>query len=676
MPVRWLTYLASAVLLCLLSPSVGLGEGTEGNTETQPSPTRVLDPRVGEAGDEPQEDPQSEPGIRALLEGGAAIELSEVYRGQRGYGLSVFAGEVPERFEVEVLGVLDHSTPELSYILARLSGQGLEQSGVAAGMSGSPVYLEERLAGAVAFSYQFGLDAIAGITPIGAMRRLSELPVVSPLAGSVPAASAATVPGSVPSGGASAMPVAEELRPTFEQLVSAELPESLLALHLELLEPRRASRVLGEAAMTPAWTWTAGGFGDQATNLLRGAVGTLRPRVMAGAGGGNDHETVRSDALATLGGGSAVAAVMVDGDLHLAAHGTVTERRGDEVLAFGHPMFGLGPVAVPLAVSEVVTVIANVANSFKVSNTGPILGIFDQDREAGVRGHLGPEPEMTPLSVVLRSSDGQERRYAMRVAEIQMMRPLLMTVATLGALDAGSYSGGYQGIDLEMRFAFAGDDGPEDLVIAQTFDGDSAGSDAALYLLGVAAFLDFNPWQRIRYESVEVEMTQVDRPRSATLVAAHPSRRRLAPGETLEVTLELDPYRGERERRSFEVRIPDEAPAGRYYLFVGDGSSLDAVRLAIEKTAPETFDQALDSVRSLHSRGELLVYGVVARPGLAVAGEAMPALPGSLRSIYGASRQTDLEALRLDIIHRERHPLTTPIEGGLRLDLDIEIPKS
>ncbi len=122
-------------------------------------------------------------GAQAGEQPGAAAETfpaEEVSRGQKGYGLSVFAGTEPERFEVEVLGVLHHSTPELSYILARLSGQDLERSGVAAGMSGSPVYIDGRLAGAVAFSYLFGLDAIAGITPIGAMRRLSELPAAMP----------------------------------------------------------------------------------------------------------------------------------------------------------------------------------------------------------------------------------------------------------------------------------------------------------------------------------------------------------------------------------------------------------------------------------------------------------------------------------------------------------------
>ena len=586
------------------------------------------------------------------------VPVEEIERGQRGYGLSVFAGHEPERFEFEVLGVLHHSTPELSYIMARLSGQDLERSGVAGGMSGSPVYLDDRLVGAVAFSYLFGLDAIAGITPIQAMRRLSELPAASPIPG---------LP--VSSGG-----LGSDLRswaPSFEQLARGERIEGLLDRHLTQLTGGGGGTPSG---MGPAWTWTAAGFGDPVRSLLEGHVGTLRP-VLAGLGAG----AVAGAALGSstqgalaqdLVGGSAVSAVLVDGDLHLAAHGTVTERQGDEILAFGHPMFGLGPIQVPLATSEVVTVIASTANSFKVSNAGTVIGIFDQDREAGVRGRLGVEPPQTPLEIRLKGA--AERTYLMRVAEIQAMRPLLMTVATLGALDAGSRLGGYQGIDMEARFALAGHD---DVWIRQSFDGDSAGTDAALHLLSLAAFLEFNSWQALDYEAVEVELHQVEHPRSASLVAGHPERLVVAPGERVGVHLELDPYRGERRRERVEVEIPSDAPEGRYYVFLGGGTSLDAVRLAVEKTSPESFDQALDALRGLHSRRDLVTYGVVARPGMVLQGQALPALPGSVRSLVTASRKTDLVPLSLQIVHRRVQPFDVPIDGAVRIDFEIERPR-
>ena len=578
-----------------------------------------------------------------VLSSTATISPHEVVRGQKGWGLSVFAGSEPERFEVEVLGVVQQSTPELSYILARISGHDLERSGVAAGMSGSPVYFDGKLAGAVAYSYPFDLDAVAGITPIGAMRDLSKLSFGAPLEGAMPAA--ALLPPSV----------------EFEDLVKREFSADLLTRELERLSTSSGgSRSAG--AGSSGVLWAASGFGDRARALLDEAVGGFVP--MAGGLTGGQGGEVTGDLKA----GSAVAALLVDGDLLMAAHGTVTETRGDEVLAFGHPLFSLGPVDLPMAHSEVVTVMANAASSFKISNAGQVVGAFDQDRQAGVRGRLGAEASMTPLSIELAGLS--EREYKMRVAELPSLRPLLFAVSTLGALDAGSFSSGPQGIDLEARFRLR-DHG--DLELTQSFDGTSAGLDSVVFLLGFAVFLDSNSFEKVHIEDVEIRLEQVARPRLATLVAAHAERQRVQPGSLLPVTLELVAWRGERFRRTVEVQIPDDAPEGRYYVLLGDGTSLDAARLTIERRTPETFEQALRQMRSLHSRRQLQVFGLVARPGLSVAGEALPHLPGSVRSILSSGGVSPgAVPLGLAIHHVQLEEMEQPIAGAVRIDVEVE----
>ncbi len=572
-------------------------------------------------------------GERAGLSAGPTIRVDEVSRGLKGYGLSVFAGTEPERFEVEVLGVLRNSTPELSYILARLTGHDLERSGVAAGMSGSPVYLDGRLAGAVAFSYLFGLDAIAGITPIGAMRRLSELPAVAmqPVAAPV------------------------ELEIDFKDLLERDFPRDLLSRQIDRLRPASAG---GARA---AVQWTSSGFGEAATALLGRALGNVTP---AGAGGGGAAPVVSE-----LVPGSGVAAVLVRGDLTLAAHGTITDRDGDEVLAFGHPMFSLGPVRLPLAPSEVVTVIANAANSFKVSNAGPVIGAFDQDRQAGVRGRLGLEAPTTPLTIRLRGLS--QRDYRMEVANLPQLRPILLAISVLGALDAGSYSAGFQGIDLEAEIALGGH---QPLMIRQSFDGDQAAIDSVIFLLGFAAFLEFNSLADVDVESVEVELTQVERPHSATLVAAYPERTRVEPGDRVPVTLELQAFRGDRYRRAVEIEIPPAAPDGRYLVLIGDGTSMDAVRLSIERREPTSFAQALAQLRSFRSRRELVVYGLTPAPGLAVAGEVLPNLPGSVRSIFAAAGTAAGAPLGYQVAYEKVEALDRPFDGAVRVDLEIRRP--
>jgi hypothetical protein len=286
-----------------------------------------------------------------------------------------------------------------------------------------------------------------------------------------------------------------------------------------------------------------------------------------------------------------------------------------------------------------------------------------------VRGRLGAAAPTTPIRVAL--SGLAEREYRMSVANLPQLRPLLIAVSVLGALDSGSYAGGFQGLDLAARFALA-DHG--DLVIRQSFDGDQAGIASVLYLLNFAAYLELNPLAEVEIEAVDVELTQAERPRSATLVAAHAERRRVAPGTRVPVTLELQAYRGERFRQPFEVSIPPSAPDGRYVVLLGDGTSMDAVRLMLEQRSPETFDQALAFLRSLHSRRDLLVYGLLPGTGLTVAGEALPELPGSIRTIFAASATAKRLGvpLALTIVHRQEDSLGRPIDGVVRIDLEVK----
>ena len=561
--------------------------------------------------------------------GGAAgaeeiLPLEEVYAGQRGYGLSVFRGDRPERFEVEVLGVWENLRPQTSYILARLSGQGLESSGVVAGMSGSPVYLDERLAGAVAFAWPFSSEPVAGITPIESMRRLY---------GRAPAA-----PGAAPGS-----PVV-----SLEQLAGGELPADLLDDGLALLDAEVMDR-FGTGLM-----WSTVGFGEHSRQRLEARLGSVAPAGSASA------------SRAELAPGGSVAGVLIDGDLRLAATGTVTDRVGDDLLAFGHPFLGIGPLSVPMATSEVITVLASRFRSFKIANLGPVVGAFELDRAAGVRGRIGAEAPTVPLSISV-SGEGSAG-FDLRLADLPQLTPTLTAVALLGALDSATQAGGSQGLDLEARLAM---EEHGELVVRQSFDGDAAAMEAATYLLAFAGFLTNNPMAEVRLSGIEVDLVQHSRPRLARLVEAHASRTLLQPGESLELNLDLMAWRGDRFRESIALELPTNLPDGRYSLLVGDGASVDAARLAIERAAPVRFHQALDLLRGLHSRRDLVVLGVFGGQGLAVAGETLPQLPGSLRSIWAAAPSGSAQPLRLAVAQQRERRLEMPASGILRVDLEV-----
>lgn len=562
------------------------------------------------------------------------IGVDEVTRGMTGYGFTVFSGRQPERFEAEVVGVMRNVTPGTSYILARLTGHGLEESGVAGGMSGSPVYFDGRLAGAVAFAWPFSREAIAGITPIALMRRLTEA------GGGVPAGATELAPAPPPP-----VPLADLLAGRIPQ------PEELLERELARLVPRLA------AGAVPGVQWASSGLGGAADALLGRALGSVVPMGRAAAGGdGAPGELVH---------GGAVAAVLVDGDQRLAATGTVTDLMGDRVLAFGHPFLGIGPLRIPMATAEVVTVLASDYSSFKISNMGGIVGAFEQDRQAGIQGRLGAEAPMLPVTVRVNDSHS----FEMQVADLPQITPALIAVTTLGGLTSATYAGGLQGVDLVARFHLA-DHG--ELELRQSFDGASAAISSAAYLLSFAAYLMGNDLEEVRVERVEVDLAQAGQPRTASLVGAHAERTVVRPGDRVTLNLDFSAWRGEDFRRRVEVELPHDLPEGPYYLFVGDGASADAARVMVERANPVTFRQALKLLRSLHSRRQLVVLGMAAGRGLSVAGEAMPNLPGTVRSIWSAAGSGSATPLNLAVAQQHVEPMDQPLSGLLRVDLRVE----
>lgn len=561
---------------------------------------------------------------------GEILPLEQVQAGQSGYGLSVFAGSEPERFDVEVLGVLRNQAPEQSYILARLSGRNLENTGVISGMSGSPVYIEGRLAGAVAFSFPFAVDPVAGITPIESMIGLTEAPQEPP-----PAVATAAAP---------------DLRDLVEPTGDAQtLVEALTRLRGSTAD----GRVRGVE-------WLGQGFTGRSHSLLEQGLG-----VLALSGSTQGQTSAPASALAP---GSAVAGLLIDGDLRLAATGTVTDRFDDgRILAFGHPFLGLGPIRVPMATAEVITVVDSQMASFKIANVGEAVGAFDLDRLSGLRGQIGLEASMMPLQVTVRGA--RSHTFDLRVARIPSMTPTLVAISTLGSLDSASYTAGSQGLDLSLAARL---DGYPEVVLEQSFDGPDAAMQAVVYVLAVATFLEHNPWAELSLDGMDVELTQHAEPRVAQLVDAYASRTVVRPGDDVQLTVEMRAWRGDIVRRNLQLTLPQALPAGRYHLLVGDGPSIDGMRLAVERTAPVRIEQALELLRGLHSRRELVTLGLFTDRGLSIAGEALPQLPGSLQSLWAAAGSGSAVPLQYAIGQQQVVALEQPMLGVARVTLEVQ----
>jgi hypothetical protein len=405
--------------------------------------------------------------------------------------------------------------------------------------------------------------------------------------------------------------------------------------------------------------WATAGFGEQSQGVLRQALGSI-----SSAGKALPGDTDKDLKL-----GSAVGIVLVDGDFRLAAIGTVTDRYGDQVLAFGHPFLGLGPLVVPMASAEVVMVLSNQNTSFKISNLGEEIGAFEQDRKAGIQGRLGAQAPTVPM--VLRISGGgsdKPREFRMRLADVTIYTPMLVSSALVAGLESAAYTSGSQGLDVTARFRLKK---YGDVEVRQSFDGDSATGEAASFLLLVASFLSQSAIEQVGFKDIEVDISQSIQPRAATLVGAHAERTVVRPGDRVGINLDLAAYRGERFRRSVAIDLPQDLPAGRYSLLIGDGASADGARLSLEPADPVNFPQLLELLRSLHSRRDLVVLGVYGGPGLSVAGEVMPRLPGSVRSLWGAAASDSAVPLRATIAQEHHETMPMPISGLVRVDLEV-----
>lgn len=561
------------------------------------------------------------------------IGVEELTRGMKGYGLSVFAGTEPERFEVEMLGLLRNQTPGTDFIMARLTGQGLEQAGVSSGMSGSPVYFDGRLAGAVAFSWNFSRGAIAGITTIAEMRKLRHQ-------------NGGVVIASPPAGQAV----------SFAELARQSWPESFLEQRLASL------RSPSPAGATTALAWLSAGFGSQTSGLLERTLGAISMSGQAPPGPGGT----------ALQAGGMIGAVIVDGDLRLAATGTVTDRIGDELLAFGHQFLGAGPMAVPLSTAEVVTVIDSVNSSFKLSNVGEIVGTWVDDRRAGIYGRIGPLPKMMPLTVTVVAEG--ERRYQMRLADVPRFTSSMIATSLLGALEANAWRSGQLGVDLEATFEL---EGHSDVTVRQSFAGEGAAGQAASYILGVSSFLFDNEIEKVVAERIDLRVSPLAESRPMALLAATPERTVVAPGERLRLYLDFLSYRGEPQEETLEVELPATLQAGRVTILVGDGASIDGARATLEPAEPRTVEEGIALLARLHSRRQLVALVVTPDRGMVVAGKPLPRLPGSVRSwLANTATAATTPTLRSAVVGEAEKDLRRTAGGLLRLDLRVEKPST
>jgi hypothetical protein len=575
------------------------------------------------------------------------LPFSEVKTGMTGVGRTVFRGTAIEEFGVEVIGTLSNVAPQRNLILVRLSGGPLATTGVMSGMSGSPVYIGDRLVGAVAYTWGFAKEPLAGVTPIQEMLSIErkESPADDSRAGLFPP----------PGGGAAGLSLLRD---------PARLPA-----HFAGYFPS-ASRASAASPMHPIGApLVFSGFPGGAIDLLRAPLAAAG--LVPVQGGSRGRGTgAGADGVVP---GAGVGIGLVRGDVEIAAICTVTHREDDRVLACGHPLLNLGPTEYVMTTASVEGVFPSLNESFKFAIAGEDVGVFRQDRTAGVFGYLRRKPRMIPVRVELQPERGPSRRFAFDVVDDPFLAPFLLYASLNGVLsseerDYGEVSLSYRA-GSTIRVA-----GEEEIALRNLFSGDMA----RLYASGTVAYLvqlllnsEYRP---VQIEGINLILGHEERRRTARLERAWLSRDRARAGETVRLSATIRPFRGPEVTRHVDIAIPREVPPGPLYLQVGDGVALArAEREEEDDFVPRDLGQLIWLIN--HLRRSNTIYAVLTRGdnGILFQGERLPNLPPSIARVM-VRPQTRSNYLRLWYrgVAEESIETDYALEGYRLLPIEVE----
>lgn len=542
--------------------------------------------------------------------------LSEIREGMRGTARSVFRGTKSEEFNVEILGVMPNWIgPKQDVIIGRLSGTNAERTFVFAGMSGSPVYIDGRLVGAISYSFPFAKEPICGITPFEQMTSLVEQ------APSVKLASASPRTFSY-----------SELRANLWQPSFVVNWNDRLASGFST--DSRLMAVAGQTLKPIATPVTFAGISQKTLDAFSSYFLNIGILPVAAAASNASISPLKPYNENTLLGGDSVVVHLARGDIDIAAAGTVTLRDGAKIYAFGHPFFSLGATSLPMSESHVVTVVPNANNSFKLAVPDSLVGTMTQDRATGIYGSLGSSPRMLPIKVRFTNSRGRSEEMNFESAFDELLTPLIVTVGVTNSIVAQERGIGDTTIEVKGEITVRGE---QPITINRRFAGNQAvnfaSSSAAVPL---AALLRSN-FEGLDITGVTLNIRAVDGSKTAVLDRLSVDKTQVRAGETVEITAFERTESGKIIEQKIPLRIPADTNAGTMTITVGDGNAVQQNSAVIQFT-PRSAAELISTINRLKRPDRL--YAVLTRTttGAVVGASEMPNLPPSMLATMNNDR--------------------------------------
>jgi len=552
--------------------------------------------------------------------------LDQVRPGLRGVGKTTFEGDAVEEFGVEILGVLPgRPGPKQSVIIARLAGPRLERTRIFAGMSGSPVYIDGRLLGAIAYAFPFATEPIAGITPIQDMLESLE----------------ADAPAS-PSHGVTRTSAALFEDPKegylWSRLFRSALPSEAISIEPDARLPASLRPFSGQSLVPIATPLSISGLSSEAFERFAPELQRLGFFPVLGTSAGAAITPLAAVTPETLTPGKSVSMQLMRGDLSIEAIGTVTLREDKKVYAFGHRLFNLGGVEMPLSEASTIAVVPSLMNSFKLGVTEKLVGTLRQDRSAGVLGVLGEAPRLIPLTIQQKKGRGGVHTYRVEMISNSVLTPLLVNLAVFSVLTGSERSFG----DMTVRVRGAIKvHGHEDVLLDGRFSAtNEAPVQAALSVALPVSYL-LNSGFDVTLEGIHLELETLEQRRVGTLDRVWVNCTDVKRGETIELHIYARAEDGREVVERVPIEIPADAPLGKLSIVVGDGNAIQAYDgrpAAASLGSVQSLAQLIRTLNRLRKSDRLYVKLVRSSPGAIVRNEELPALPPSVLATIGSER--------------------------------------
>lgn len=570
------------------------------------------------------------------------MPVDEIRPGMVGTGHTVFAGSTREPFTARIVGVLRNVIgPKRDIILAKLEGGPIKDAGVIQGMSGSPVYIDGRLIGAVSYALgAFPKEAIAGITPIAEM--IEDAALATPRA--------------------QAGHIAIELPLTPERVAA-----SLRLAHTRLFGAPMSAAAAGQGLRPIGVPLTLGGIEPGVADFLRSALSTTAfVPVSAGTSSASPSTLANPRPFEP---GDAIGVSIINGDLQIGATGTVTYVDGNRVYAFGHPFLNLGPIDFPMTRADVMTVLPSMATSIKIAALGEEVGAITQDRATTIAGRIGARATMIPVSIKLTSERGIRRDLKFGIVHDQMLTPLYGYVAVLNALVSYERQAG------ASTFALRGSvnvEGQPPVTFDDVVSGEMALPAGASAVAGPLAALLATDRGTARVTGITLAVDARETTATAAIERVWIDAVRPRPGDTVPLNVQVRHFRGATETITIPVELPAHA-RGRLTLMVSDGTALaEWERRDGRAETPATVADLVRALNKTPRANRIYVRLLADLPGAVVNGEAMGSLPPSVQSVFTDNRAGNSSILRQAVLGAWDRRLDVTVRGSRELSFSVD----